>query len=260
MYKINLNDFQKRKLKNAYIVWYLVKKQINIRNANCIEHRDLYILYGIDNLGNREVLGIYFDKEKDNRFWLEVFEDIQSRGAKNIMFVVLPRNRNIERCIKLVYNNIKIVKSPEDIMEKITKYFSDKLSRALKISFKNLFLSTDITTLNEELELFKEKYANNKVILMLIENSENEIKAFYEYNYEIRKLLYPYYAIREMIKFLNKLNTLDILCSNITEVIEYCLPFVNSFEKGRSQYKVEWLNILSVLYEEYPKDMEVYIQ
>lgn len=260
MAKINLVDFQKRNLQSSYLVWYFVSKLINIRTSNCIEQRMLYLLYGIDKLGNRQVLGIYFDKKSDNRFWLETFEDIKAKGVDNVMFLVTPANRNIERCVKLVYNNIKIVKSPEDVMETITKYFSDRLSRSLKISFKNLFLSSNIDTLNGELQLFKDKYAHNKVILMLLERKEDLIKEFYQYNYELRKFLYPYYAIRDMKKFLNKLNTLEKLCSNLTEIIEFCLPYVNTFEKGRSQYKEEWLNILSVLYEEYPEDMEVYIQ
>lgn len=260
MVKINLVDFQKRNLKTSYIVWYFVSKLINIRTSNCIEQRMLYLLYGIDKLGNRQVLGIYFDKQNDNRFWLETFEDIKAKGADNVMFLVTPANRNIERCVKLVYNNIKIVKSPEDVMETITKYFSDRPSRSLKISFKNLFLSSNIDTLNGELQLFKDKYAHNKVILMLLERKEAKIKEFYQYNYELRKFLYPYYAIRDMKKFLNKLNTLEELCSSLTEVIEFCLPYINTFEKGRSQYKEEWLNILSVLYDEYPEDMEVYIQ
>ena len=259
MANINLADIQKRKLNSSYIVLYFVTKLINIRTTSCIEQKMLYLLYGIDKLGNRQVLGIYFDKPNDNRFWLEAFEDIKARGTENVIFLVTPANRNIERCIKLVYNNIKIVKSPEDVMETIIKYFSDRPSRTLKISFKNLFLSSNLDTLNGELQLFKDKYAHNRVILMLLERKENEIKEFYQYNYELRKFLYPYYAIRDMKKFLNKLNTSEKLCSNLSEVIEFCLPYINKFEKGRSQYKEEWLNILSILYDEYPEEMEVYI-
>ena len=260
MSQINLVDLQKRKLKSSYLVFYVIKKLINIRTSNCIEQKILYILYGIDTLGNRQVIGIYFDKEKDNRFWLEVFEDIRAKGAENVMFLVTPCNHNVERCAKLVYNNIKVVKSPEDVMEIIFRYFSDRPSRSLKISFKNMFLSKNIDTLNGELQIFKEKYINNKVILMLLEHNEERIKEFYKYNYDIRKLLYPYYSIKEFKKFLNKLNTMDELCTNLTEVIEFCLPYINKFEKGRTHYKEEWLNILSVLYDEYPQEMEVYIQ
>lgn len=260
MASINLIDLQKRKLKECYIAWYFITKSIKIRETSCIETKLLYVLYGIDRLGNRQVLGIFFEDESDNRFWLEVFEDFKHRNAKNVLFLVTPSNRNIERCIKIVYNRVRVVNSPDSIMESITKYFSDRPSRVLKTNFKNLFLAKDLYTLDLELQFFKDKYIDNKVILMLLERREKDIRAFYQYdNYELRKLLYPYYAIREFKKFLNKLNTLDDLCCNITEVIEFCLSYINKFELGRSQYKNEWLNLISILYDTYPEEMEVYI-
>lgn len=260
MSKINLIDIQKRKLNDSYLVWYVVTKNIKITGtSNCVESKVLYIIYGIDKLGYRQVLAVLFEKENDNRFWLEVFEDFKARNAKNVFFIVTPSNRNLERCVKIVYNSIKVVHSPDSVIESITKYFSDRPSRALKVSFKNLFLAKDISSLELELQFFKDKYMNNKVILMLLERKESEIKKFYEYSYEIRKFLYPYYAFHEFKKFLNKLNTLDKLCSNLTEVIEFCLPYINQFEAGRTQYKAEWLDLINIFYETYPIEMEVYV-
>lgn len=259
MSNINLLDLQKRKLQTSYIVWFVFAKDVKVRVSSCIEVKTLYTIYGIDQLGDRQVLGVFFDNNQDNRFWLEIFEDFKARNAQNVLFIVTPNNRNLERCVKIVYNGIKVVHSPNDVTESITKYFSDRPSRKLKISCKNLFLAKDLKDFELELQFFKDNYMNNKVILMLLERKELEIKDFYQYPYDIRKLLYPYYAIHEFKKFLNKLNTLENLCSNINEIIEFCLPYINHFETGRTHYKAEWLNLVSLLYETYPQEMEVYI-
>lgn len=259
MSKINLIDLQKRKLQASYLAWFVFTKNIKVRLSTCIEVQTLYCIYGIDQLGNRQVLGMFFENKNDNRFWLEVFEDFRARNAQNVLFIVIPNNHNIERCVKIVYNGIKVVHSPDCITENITKYFSDRPSRALKISCKNLFLAKDLQAFELELQFFKDKYMSNKVILMLLERKELEIKQFYQYNYDIRKFLYPYYAIHEFKKFLNKLNTLETLCSNINEIIEFCLPYINHFEIGRTHYKSEWLSLVNTFYETYPNEMEVYL-
>lgn len=260
MASINLNDLQRRKLKESYIAWYIFTKNIKIRSSKCMETKLLYVIYGIDKLGDRQVLGMFFEDSEDNRFWLEVFEDFKARNAKNILFLVTPQNRNIERCVKIVYNHIRVLHSPDSILESITKYFAERTSRRLRISFKNLFLAKDLPSLDLELQFLKDTYINNKVLLMLLERKEQDIKDFYQYShYELRKFLYPYYAICEFRKFLNKINTLEKLCSNITEVIELCLPYINQFEIGRSQNKSEWMQLISILYDRYPEDMEVYI-
>lgn len=71
MEKINVNDLLKRKLQKFYISMYIVTKEIKIRTDTCIADKILYVLFGIDIMGNRQIIGIYFENKHDNRFWLE---------------------------------------------------------------------------------------------------------------------------------------------------------------------------------------------
>lgn len=259
MEKINLLDFQKRKLKDFYLVVYVVKKQIKIRLDTCIADKTLYLLWGLDIMGNKQVLGIYFDNPNDNRFWLEKFEDIQARNVKKILFFVTPSNKNIERCIKIVYNGVNIVLSPDDTFSSVTRFWADHPSRKMLIALKDLFLTDNIDVYNTQYDLFKEIYVDNKIVLMMLEKKQDLIKDFYQYTKELRKLFYPYYAIYEMKKFLNKIQTQEHLCTDITQVIEFCLPYINSFERGRTYSKSEWLDLISNIYDQYCNDLEVYL-
>ena len=138
------------------------------------------------------------------------------------------------------------------------RFWLEKLED-IKISFKDLFLKKDKETYKIELEMFKELYVESKIINILLSKKEKEIEQFYKYGYTLRKLLYPYYLIREMQKNLNKLKNREKLCTNINEVIEEILPYINSFERGRSYSKIEWLEIISDVYEENKEIMEGYL-
>lgn len=259
MERINLTDFQKRKLNKFYLAAYIITKEIKIRTDTCITTKLLYVLFGIDIMGYRHILGIYFDNENDNRFWLEKFEDIQARNVEKILFFITPVNRNIERCIKIVYNDIKIIHSPDEISYSITKFWADHPSRKIQIALKNLFFAEDKEKFKIEYEMFKEIYIDNKIIMILLDKKLEEIDKFYNYPKELRILFYPYYSIHEMKKFLNKLKTQETLCTNLNEVIEFCLPYIDSFELGRNYSKVEWLELISTIYNEYKEDLEDYI-
>ena len=259
MEKINLIDFQKRKLKNFYVAVYVVTKEIKIRTDTCITEKKLYLLWGLDIMGYRQILGIYFDNPNDNRFWLEKFEDIQARNVQKILFFVTPSNKNIERCIKIVYNDINLIQSPDDIFSAISRFWAERPSRKPQIALKELFLADNIDIYEEEYKMFKEIYVDNKIISIMLEKKQNLITSYYQYSKQLRKLFYPYYAIREMKKFLTKLKTKEPLCCDIIEVIEFCLPFINSFESGRTYSKAEWLNLISDIYEDYSDDLEGYL-
>ena len=252
MDKLNLNDFKKRPLKSFYLCIYAINKEIKIRTDESIESKELYVLLGIDIMGNRQILGIYLNNYQDNRFWLDKFEDIKSRGLESIMFFVTPNNKGLERCLKIMYNDAMIVSSPDNISENITKYFSEKTSRQLHVALRRLSTLKDKEMYVEELELFKEMYVDNTLLETLIDKYQQDMEIFYQYKQSLRELFYPYYTIREAKKYLNKLKTRDRLCSDINEIIEFCLPFVNSFEMGRTYNKAKWLSLLSGLYEIYP--------
>ena len=79
------------------------------------------------------------------------------------------------------------------------------------------------------------------------------------YNYDIRKLLYQYYAIREIKRHINRLNERQPLQENIDNVIEHFIEYISSFERGLTYSKKGWVRLMNILYEIYPKKMEEYL-
>lgn len=256
--KIDLKEFQKRKFERSYISVYIVIKTILIETNDGIEQKNLCVFYGFTALGARRIIAIYFEDTSDNRFWLNVFEDLKARNLKNIMFLVTPKNRNIERCAKIVYNDIEVIRSPEDIMASIDIFFATKTSRYLEIQLKNLLLAEDLQDCKEKLDLFKQQFLHNQLVLTVFEKQQDDIMKLYKYNYDIRKLLYQYYAIREIKRHINKLNELQPLCFDITMVQKHFLEYISSFERGLTYSKKGWVRLMNILYETYPKKMEVY--
>lgn len=259
MDKINLIDLQKRKLEKCYLSVTIFTEDIKTRNESCFCIRKLFVFLGIDIKGNRQVIGTYFENTEYNRFWLEVFEDFQSRGLEFILFLVTPHNRCIERCSKIVYNKLNIVYSPEELLINITRFFTEKSSRKFVKNLKNLFFAKSLENHTIEMNMFKEQFADNKIVLLILDKKESEIQKFYQYSYEIRKFLYPYYAIRDMRRFLRKVNSLDPLCSNIDQINTFFLEYIVSYESARSYPRSKWLEILNLLYINYSNELEEYL-
>lgn len=261
MEKINLKDLQKRELKKCYLSWLIITKEVYVRNNDaCKEKRILYIILGTDISGNRQVIASLFENTYNNRFWLEFFEGIRARGVESILIAVVPKNKNLVRCLKIIYNRVRVVTSPEEIVEDIIQFFTERSTRKFITNLKDLFFAKTLQAHEVEIGMFKEQFVENKVVMMLLARNEKDIKKFYEYPYEIRKFLYPYYPIRDIKRELNKLNNLDTLCSDITEINTYFLNFINKYESRRSYYRAEWLNLLNMFYQEYEKELEEYLK
>ena len=109
MEKINFSESTKQKLDPMYLVIYAIKNEVNIKKGDCIEKTDIYSLVGIDSKGQRQFLNIYQDKTNNNRYWLDCFEVLKSRGIQQVLFLSVDNNKNFKRTAKIAFPDVVFI-------------------------------------------------------------------------------------------------------------------------------------------------------
>ena len=141
------------------------------------------------------------------------------------------------------------------MLEELKKYYS--MTITIDSKFKDQILD-DFQMLIQSMYLTKYIAEKKLKDLSKVEYSPI-VKKLYKYNYDIRKLLYQYYAIREIKRHINRLNERQPLQENIDDVIEHFTEYISSFERGLTYSKKGWVRLMNILYEIYPKKMEEYL-
>src|SRR5699024_150141 len=106
MEQLTMNDCTKRKLDNIYLDVYAIRNEINIKKGDYSEKEDIYTFVGIDKRGFRTLINVYQDRKNNNRYWLDCFESLKTRGIKNILFLSVDNNKNLKRSAKVAFPNI----------------------------------------------------------------------------------------------------------------------------------------------------------
>ncbi len=252
MKELTLLECSKRRLDETYLVIYAIKNEINIKKGDYIEKSDIYSLIGIDLKGHRQFINIYQDRINNNRFWLDCFESLKSRGIKNILFLSVDDNRNMKRTAKIAFPDIIFVDSLTYIVPKFYKYTVEKDAKKLASKLHSLYTQKTLTECKEELKKFNEIY-NNAIHQKLVQKYFNNIENLYKYSQNIRILLFKHSANMEFydkIRLLFNSNNNYIL--EIEEIYDKLGEFSNYF--GFTSFKKrEWTLILNDLIQIYPK-------
>ena len=111
MQNLKLLDYTKKRLDGMYLVIYAIKNNINIKKAEVIENVDVYTLVGVNRKGLRDLIGIYQDRPLNNRYWLDIFESLKSRGLNEVLFLAVDDNKNLKRTAKIAFPMINFVDS-----------------------------------------------------------------------------------------------------------------------------------------------------
>ena len=255
MEQLTMNDCTKRKLDNIYLVVYAIRNEINIKKGDYIEKEDIYTFVGIDKRGFRTLINVYQDRKNNNRYWLDCFESLKTRGIKNILFLSVDNNKNLKRSAKVAFPNIIFTDSLTDIMPKFYQFSYEKSAKEIGSKIRDLYIQNTITDYKETLKNFKERY-NNVIHQKLIEKYLNNIESLYKYSVNIRKLIFRHSAniyLYDRIRL--NFNSQKDYVNSLNEIYDK-LGSMNDYFGFTSFKKNEWILMLNDLIQLYP-DLEL---
>lgn len=252
MNKLTLIECSRRRLDETYLVIYAIKNEINIKKGDYIEKSDVYSLIGIDLKGFRQFINIYQDRVNNNRFWLDCFESLKSRGLKNVLFFSVDNNKNFKRTAKIAFPDVVFVDSLTNIIPKFYKYTAERDARRLASKLHSLYVHKTLTEYKEAIKTFSETY-NNSIHQKLIEKYLCNIEYLYKYSDNIRTLLFKHTANFEFYDRIRlSFNSNSNYVLDLNEIYDK-LGNVNDYFGFTSFKKREWTLILNDLIQLYPK-------
>ena len=251
MNKLTMNECSKKRLEDTYLVVYAIKNEVNIKKGDYIEKEDIYTLVGIDKKGFRCLINIYPDRKNNNRYWLDCFESLKSRGLKNILFLSVDDNKNIKRAAKVSFPPVLFIDSVTDIIPKFYKFSYEKNANEIGSKIHDLYIQKTITDFKETFKNFKDRY-NNVIHQKLIEKYLDNVEVLYKYSVNIRKLLFKHSAnifLYDRIRL--NFNSHNSYINSIDEIFE-TLGSIEDYFGFTSFKKSEWILILNDLIQLFP--------
>lgn len=251
MEKLKLIDCTRKRLDDMYIIMYAIKNELNMKKGDIIESVDVYTLIGLNKRGIRDLIGIYQDRPLNNRYWLDISENLKSRGLKTILFLTVDDNKNLKRTVKMTFPMITFIDSLTYIVPKFYKYTSEKSSKQVCSKINRLFKEPTINEYRKTFDDFKSVY-NNIIHKKLIEKYLKNVEGYYKYSYNIRILLFKTYAnfnIYDKIRL--SFNNNEKYINDINEIYNV-LGDIERFSGFTSFTKRQWTLILNDLMQLYP--------
>src|SRR5205814_1912298 len=81
----DVREWAKRPLEDIYPIVFLDCMVIKIREGASVQRRALYLALGVTLDGDRDVLGMWFQETEGAKFWMQVLNDLKTRGVRDIL-------------------------------------------------------------------------------------------------------------------------------------------------------------------------------
>jgi putative transposase len=197
--------WQTRPLEALYPIVYLDALVIKIREDRAVRKHACYLAIGVNTDGEREVLGMWFQRTEGAKFWLGVLTELKQRGLEDVLVCCVDGLTGFPEAIEAVYPNAWVQTCIVHQIRSSLRFVSYRDRRAVAADLKKIYTAVDRDHAETELERFAEKWDARYPMISAswIEHWEH-IVPFLAFPADVRRVIYTTNTIEALNRQLRK--------------------------------------------------------
>lgn len=248
-----VKEWQDRPLESIYPICFIDAVHFSVREETCVVKKAAYIVLGVSEYGEKDILGIWIGENESAKFWLSVFNDLKARGVKDILIMCSDGLTGIKEAIQAAFPKTVQQRCIVHMIRNSVRFVSYKELKDFCNDLKSIYTAKNEKTGYEQLQKVKEKWQSKyPTALRNWEENWSEICPFFSYSEPVRKIMYTTNTIESLNRCYRKYTkTKSVFPSN--EALMKCLSLatINITKKWNGRYR-NWdliLGELSIMFE-----------
>jgi len=100
--------WQARPLDSVYAILYLDALQVKVKSQGRVANKAIYIAFGVNLSGLKEVLGMWAAETEGAKFWIQVVTELKNRGVSDIFIACVDGLKGFPEAIEAVYPQTQV--------------------------------------------------------------------------------------------------------------------------------------------------------
>ena len=150
--------WQTRPLEQIYPILYLDALVVKIRDGQAVRNFACYLAIGVNCDGERDVLGMWFQRTEGAKFWLAVLTELKGRGVEDVLVCCVDGLSGFPEAIEAVYPKTWVQTCLVHLVRSSLRFVPYKDMRAVAHDLKAIYTALDRDHAWEQLERFAERW------------------------------------------------------------------------------------------------------
>lgn len=239
--------WQNRRLEECYPFVYVDCLYCSVKEDLRSVKKAIYVALGVNTEGIKDVLGIWIDTTESSSKWCEIFEELKTRGVKDIFFVSMDGLAGLPEAVEKVYPQAIMQRCLVHITRNIYAITAKKDCKEVIGDFKKIYTANNLEKAKLEYENFEEKYKGNKKLLKKVGDNIGWVYQIFEYPPAIRKVIYTTNAIESLNSGLRKVTRGKGSFINEAALLKVLYLRIQDLQKKWAKGIANWKNVQNEL-------------
>lgn len=193
-----VKEWQSRALSSCYPILYLDGIHFKVREAGKIASKVAYIALGINQFGQKEVLGIWVSETEGAKFWMHVLNDLKNRGVDDILIACVDGLKGFPEAIKAMYPHTDIQVCIVHQIRHTVMFIASKDKEQFCAELKSIYNAPSEEAGLDALKEMVDRWPQYQAYLKSWETRWADIAPFFSYPQSVRKTVYTTNAIENL--------------------------------------------------------------
>jgi putative transposase len=168
-------------------------------------NRAVYVIYGIDMEGKKDVLGLYIGENEGAKFWLRVLTELKNRGVEDIFILCADGLKGLSESVEAAFPKAIFQTCIVHMVRHSLNYVPYQEKKAVAEDLKKIYRANTRELAEQSLDDFEltwgDKYA---IIIKSWRSNWEKIVPFLDFPIEIRKVIYTTNIVESLNATLRK--------------------------------------------------------
>jgi putative transposase len=196
--------WQSRPLENMYPVLYLDALMVKMRHEGRVENRAVFVAIGVDEEGQKDVLGLWSASSEGAKFWLAVMTELKNRGLRDVYIVCTDGLKGFPQAIETVFPQAQVQTCIVHLIRASLNYVSWKERKTVAADLKPIYKAPTAEAAQEALDEFRAKWPKHQVVADVWTRNWERVIPFFQFPEDIRKIIYTTNAVESLHMSLRK--------------------------------------------------------
>jgi len=134
-----LENWQTRPLEKCYAFMFVDCMYVTIRGDYEAKEYAVYTILGYNLKGKKEVLGLWLNESESKHKWMQIFDEIKSRGVEDVFFISMDGVSGLEQGAKAIFPKVVVQRCMVHLIRNSIKYVPSKDYKVFTSSLKKVY-------------------------------------------------------------------------------------------------------------------------
>ena len=234
------NEWQNRPLKKFYTFLFVDCLYVNIRKEMETKNCAVYVVLGYDVNGVKDILGIWIGESEGKHYWMQIFDEIKSRGVEDILFISMDGVSGLEEGAKSIFKDVVVQRCIVHMIRNSIKYIPSKDYKAFTAQLKKVYGAASLKAAVAEFERFKQAWSHYPGAVDVWVRNWSHVEQLFNYGSAVRKVMYTTNAIEAVNSSFRKVTKKGSFPSEDAVIKALYLRITELYKKWNNRPVANW--------------------